>query len=264
MRDDTGSTPTLDVSDVDAIVQMVARGCDPSAEPLAANRKLRLLQDLGSAVSADRWYWGTVVVTENPFQVAPVSLVDGGWASDEERTGFIGVLADPRLNATQQHVMTTAVGPATRTDDGEVLCPRHDWPLFWSRMADAGIAHILMSVSPAGSRMVSAVGMYRLMGRPRFSDRDRLVMHTVLRHVSALHRDSEHVSAQRRVFGLSPREREVLAHLIGGRSRNDIAEQLKLSPHTVGDYIKTIYRHFSVSDRAQLLAQFIAGSDEPA
>jgi DNA-binding NarL/FixJ family response regulator len=56
---------------------------------------------------------------------------------------------------------------------------------------------------------------------------------------------------------LSPRQREVLAHLLRGDSVKQIAATLHLSQHTVNEYIKDLHRHFNVSSRGELLALFI-------
>jgi DNA-binding CsgD family transcriptional regulator len=59
---------------------------------------------------------------------------------------------------------------------------------------------------------------------------------------------------------LTPRLRGVLTLLIDGRNRNEIAQSLKLSPHTVKDHIKAIYRHFGVSTHPQLMRLFQFGN----
>lgn len=50
---------------------------------------------------------------------------------------------------------------------------------------------------------------------------------------------------------LTPREREVLAHLAQGVKIADIAALLGISPHTAGDHVKNIYRKLNISSRAQ-------------
>jgi DNA-binding CsgD family transcriptional regulator len=47
--------------------------------------------------------------------------------------------------------------------------------------------------------------------------------------------------------------------MLKGDSRKQIAAALGLSEHTVGDYLKQLYRHFGVSSRGELQAHFIAG-----
>ena len=53
---------------------------------------------------------------------------------------------------------------------------------------------------------------------------------------------------------LPPRQREVLAALVSGSSVKEIAGELGISPYTVNDYIKAIYRRYKVCSRGELLA----------
>jgi len=59
--------------------------------------------------------------------------------------------------------------------------------------------------------------------------------------------------------GLSSREHDTLRGLIRGRSEKEIASDLKLSAHTIHHYVKSIYRHYGVKSRAELMARFIEG-----
>jgi len=67
------------------------------------------------------------------------------------------------------------------------------------------------------------------------------------------------VSAKEKILKLSPRQREVLSLLLAGDMLKQVAEKLKISEHTVGDYVKRIYKNFAVTSRAELLALFIPG-----
>lgn len=49
-----------------------------------------------------------------------------------------------------------------------------------------------------------------------------------------------------------------LRGLARGRSEAQLAAELGLSPHTVHDYVKALYRHFGVQSRAELLALCVA------
>lgn len=62
------------------------------------------------------------------------------------------------------------------------------------------------------------------------------------------------------VAQLTPRQHSVLTLLIDGQSIPQIADRLCLSPHTIKDYVKQIYRHFGVASRAGLIRHFMAGS----
>jgi DNA-binding NarL/FixJ family response regulator len=52
----------------------------------------------------------------------------------------------------------------------------------------------------------------------------------------------------------------VLRGLSRGRSEKEVAAALRLSPHTVHDHVKALYRHFGVHSRSELLARCLGGS----
>jgi len=54
---------------------------------------------------------------------------------------------------------------------------------------------------------------------------------------------------------LSPREYELLQLLASGQSNRQAAEALSLSPHTVGDHVKSIYRKLGVSSRGEAMVR---------
>lgn len=47
----------------------------------------------------------------------------------------------------------------------------------------------------------------------------------------------------------SPREKQVLAELVNGHTNMRIAEIVGLSEHTVGDYVKSVYKKLQVTSR---------------
>jgi two-component system response regulator DesR len=51
--------------------------------------------------------------------------------------------------------------------------------------------------------------------------------------------------------GLSGRERQVLALVATGATNREIAAQLHLSPHTVKEYVSSVYRKLEVRNRAE-------------
>jgi len=56
-------------------------------------------------------------------------------------------------------------------------------------------------------------------------------------------------------YSLTPREREVLGAIARGGSTSEIAAELFLSPHTVRDYVKTVFEKLGVSSRSELVAR---------
>lgn len=62
--------------------------------------------------------------------------------------------------------------------------------------------------------------------------------------------------------GLSPRVAQTLERLLAGDSEKEAAARLGLSRHTVHVYVKTLYRHYDVSSRGELLARFVRPTDQ--
>jgi DNA-binding NarL/FixJ family response regulator len=56
---------------------------------------------------------------------------------------------------------------------------------------------------------------------------------------------------------LAPRLRQVLDLLLAGDAEKQIAGKLGLSPHTIHDYVKMVYRRFNVCSRGELLAKWV-------
>ena len=59
-------------------------------------------------------------------------------------------------------------------------------------------------------------------------------------------------------YGLSPRERDVTRDLAQGMGTQEIAESLCLSPHTVRDYVKSVFEKVGVCSRGELIAKVFA------
>lgn len=63
---------------------------------------------------------------------------------------------------------------------------------------------------------------------------------------------------------LSAREREVVAELLKGRTRREIAGTLFISPETVKWHTTRVYRKLGVSTKIQLLQRVLAETDSPS
>jgi DNA-binding CsgD family transcriptional regulator len=60
-------------------------------------------------------------------------------------------------------------------------------------------------------------------------------------------------------FGLTARERDVADLLIAGRSTEEIGHELHLSPYTVQDHLKELFRKLGVNSRARVVARLLGG-----
>ncbi|MGQ0574308.1 MAG: LuxR C-terminal-related transcriptional regulator [Pseudonocardia sp.] len=59
-------------------------------------------------------------------------------------------------------------------------------------------------------------------------------------------------------YGLSGREREVVGAVARGLSTPEMAAEMFLSPHTVRDYVKTVFEKVGVGSRGELVAKLFA------
>ncbi len=65
-------------------------------------------------------------------------------------------------------------------------------------------------------------------------------------------------------YDLTPRERQITQMVARGLSTGEMAEQLYLSPHTVRDYVKSVFDKVGVSSRGELVARiFVEHYAEP-
>lgn len=92
-------------------------------------------------------------------------------------------------------------------------------------------------------------------GRP-FAARHRMLLQIAHSEQSWIYQ-GDVLLATRGGMTVSPRQREVLDHLLAGHSEKQIAEKLGLSPNTVHHHIKALHRHFGVSSRSELLARWV-------
>jgi DNA-binding CsgD family transcriptional regulator len=248
----------LSLTDVEQIVHLVSEAADPTVEIPLPERKRLLLEGVAQLVDADCWLWSSSVFNPNlRSDDVATALIDGGWTSGQQRAKFLEALYDPRVRPMQARIQD-AYRNTHITFDRDSLT-QDEWQALDTLLASAGIGHFLVSFYPLGEYASSGFGFYRRQDRAAFTGRDRAVVHVVCSQVDWLHRHGMDVPAKNKVVGLSRREREVMAFLLSGDSQKEVAHKLRLSEHTVGDYVKQIYKHFGVTSRAELLAHFISG-----
>ena len=62
---------------------------------------------------------------------------------------------------------------------------------------------------------------------------------------------------------LSESQRRVLGLLLEGKAEKEVAAKLNISPHTVHNHVKEIYRKMEVNSRPELFSLFLAESKKP-
>lgn len=137
------------------------------------------------------------------------------------------------------------------TATSSALVDRRTWdraPWVAEIARPARVAHFLTSVRWLGPGAVRGFGLMRAAGDRPFSADDRAYLHLVASEVRMLFTDeaSPH---------LSPRERDTLDGLLQALGDKEIAARLGLSPYTVHQYVKSVFRTLGVSSRAELIAR---------
>lgn len=188
--------------------------------------------------------------------------IDFGWSCDRERGLFLeyidgaqGRSLDPSIPALARRA-TGAMAVFAR----EQLVDDRTWygSDHVQQFRRAGrVDSFLYGIHAPGGDTASCFSLHRTWGDRAFSERERRLVEEVYRACPFLHEPSPGPSPQT-LQGLSPRLRDTLRGLTRGLSEKQLAADLGLSPHTLHDYVKALYRHFGVQSRSELLARFLA------
>jgi DNA-binding CsgD family transcriptional regulator len=110
---------------------------------------------------------------------------------------------------------------------------------------------------PNGSAIVLCI--QREAGASAFTESNRQALDFFQAHAASLFAPASPISCLEHplVAPLSRRLKQVALRLLKGDSEKQIAVALKLSPHTVHDYVKDLYRLHRVNSRGEFLALFV-------
>ena len=239
--------------DVLAVVRLIGRIAGMDAPLL--DRRRALIGDLCRLIDADVWLWAHSGGWDNgmPFLIG---LIDGGWRDDPERNRVLHADTQPEwMQAYVPHLDRTR--PTTFLFDASH--PGWAGGIVFDKVAGpTGLEHFLFSMRPLDAGVMSGIALHRRAGRPAYTPREIALAHLVLGQVDWLHEHAPSPAAKADGLSrLTPREREVLIHLLGGDSKQQIAAKLGLSAHTIGDYLKAIYKRLGVTTRGELMAKFL-------
>lgn len=248
----------LEYADVEKIVRLLGEVAGMRA-PIAERRRA-IMQGIARLVEADVWVWVHSRISPGESAHTVFQMLDGGWADDVERGRFITAMNDRQIGDMGNSGLfhrphTTRLRQECLSEHDEAQKPVL---VRWTELS--GLREGVFSVYPLDTTHHSAIGFYRRNGGAAFDERQRRLVHLITSQIDWLHRaDTDVPGNSDRLLSLTPRQREVLIHLLGGASRKEIAARINLSEFTVADYIKVIYRALAVKSRAELLSLFMAG-----
>jgi PAS domain S-box-containing protein len=119
--------------------------------------------------------------------------------------------------------------------------PPSDDPIRFSILVDLGTVQTAKPVGP-GTGVTIRASLDRIA-----LELQSLGLASAMAETPALSADHPDVA------GLSERQREVLIRLVQGDRVPTIAKQLHISPHTVRNHLKAMYRVFAVSNQSELI-----------
>jgi DNA-binding CsgD family transcriptional regulator len=193
-------------------------------------QEVRLAKALGRLVGAavERVHYNERIERERDQAQVALQLLDAAIVVSE-------AAREPRLNEAAQRLLAQLV-------DGEVQLHR----LLARSGSRSGAApgtrvlrHAEVDLANGGSGILCA--------ESRLDAENPSTLVTVLE----LQRDGYEIS-ERVLAALTPREREVALRVVNGLGDREVAERLFLSPHTVRQHVKRIYRKLDVDSRVGL------------
>lgn len=186
-----------------------------------------------------------------------------GASSDAVERGALSPLRErfnvvPRLGWSMGDPTVLAAGPFARVI--RELTPAADWAASAQGRLWGGIgAHDLVvgaaSLSPNAPSRVIVVEVGVVGEHPMLTPSDATVLAAALGPLSRRARMAFGANAAEPVRRLTPREEEVLEHLALGKSVKQIASELRRSPHTVHDHVKSLHVKLHASSRGELIAR---------
>ena len=215
-----------------------------------------LMEEVGADVAF--WAWGHGNPTES--SITPVAMIEIGfqetqlaivmkWALDPE--AFCGFYH--RVYAEMQGVNQSRSSLMADFNDEE----RKGFPVMRNYMAQGGWGSWLHNVRYFPKDIWGSLLVLRNTDRDEFGPREAAILELAATSVSWLHATAEESIPAEAFVGLTPRQRAVMLMLLDGLARKAIASQLGITDDTVGDHIKSIYKHFGVRSAAELAARFL-------
>lgn len=258
----------LDENQVRAIVRLLADALTPDDGRTPKIR--RLMDGLARMVSADGWLFFRSRLDPQGKEPANIDYTYGG-AFDHQSLAeyadysFQVYEEPPEFPKLKALIMAgdhfTLSRPALVPD---VLWRSGRFDRHIQRMGlDAFMYSTVPLTQRNGAPLCSTALLFRKPGRPDFDPVEARIVHWVVSECGSLHREGLDIEHIEELATLTPRQRTVLVLLMDGLTQKQMADRLCLSTHTIGDYVKAVYRHFKVNSRAELMRRFIQGHPTP-
>jgi DNA-binding CsgD family transcriptional regulator len=269
-----GKSERLRLSEVRAVFRLVGE-CRELGADHAAWRG-HLAARLGGLVGGQVGMVGELAPPTGPATPGRLlSAVHVGWLSAQARAIWASYLASGEYVREPVHCAMQALVSRKGLCSRDQAVEDREWfasAFYNDALRASELDEMLVSFRDLpGCGRQNGIFLFRPRGGAVFRRRER-------RLVGLLHRDlGRHFGAALATLddpnpsGLAPRLRETLRCLLEGDGEKQVAARLGVSTLTVHDYVKSLYRHFGVASRPELLAYFLRrsglrlpGPDDPA
>lgn len=246
-------------SDLRAVVRTVGECGELWADPDAWRE--HLVRRANELARSHVGTWQSLRFADNPIAPRMVSCTEVGWLDSDTQRHF------DRWRQDQGKMvgLDRAMANVSRLGSWSFARPDLVEDAIWyasecynDYMSLADCDHFIASIRTGRAPgAIDMLAVMRPLGERPFTRREIRLVGWLHDAIADLVGRRLAVESQRGVHGLSPRCRETLELLLGGEGEKQIASRLCLSRHTIHEYVTTIYRHFEVSSRAELMAYFI-------
>ncbi|QEG33642.1 helix-turn-helix domain-containing protein [Bythopirellula goksoeyrii] len=248
----------LRLSEIRDISRLIGECRELGPNPIAWRR--HYLEGLTKIIGAQVAVGGTWRMTSSD---GPPELHDNlelGFASEEQHAIWRTFMNDGMVSANSFRQFASRPGRLITCTRKEVATDR-EWyrsPEYQNYMRLAGVDASLASFyRPQPWNIASAVTIHRPIGEAQFGHRERKLLEFAQSEIGRLIGVSLAGPDEPSEFQLPPRVQQTLHCLLEGDGERQVASRLGISPETVHQYVKVIYRHYSVSSRAELLAHWL-------
>jgi DNA-binding CsgD family transcriptional regulator len=176
-------------------------------------------------------------------------------------------LATMKVLAQEGSAFHPALGAMMQLNQDVVTATRQDLVAARAWYASSFVEHYLRpahldhglfsAIRRSTGPMAHGLGFYRGTSDRPFTDQDRNLVRLFHLECEQLLRAPGEMSTGNIGEGLAPRQRQTLELLLQGLTDKEIAQRLGISPYTVNQYTKSIYRHYDVAGRAPLISRLL-------
>jgi DNA-binding CsgD family transcriptional regulator len=250
---------TLRLADVRALFHLVGECRDLGDDP--TQWRQHMAAGLCRLTGAQLAFGGEARIIEPDGLMAAIHFGDHGWPNAATHSYYLAWLKDPHVldNPPLRRFCLLPGDRLTRTRQQVVDDRTYYASAFFNEMMRPyDMGHALLSRhTPPGRNWRHILVFNRLLGDRPFGRRESRLVHLFQLEIVPLLGSALATAEQPGVAGLGPRLRQTLESLLDGDSEKQTARRLGLSTNTVHEYVTSLYRHFGVSSRAELLAHFL-------